>query len=50
VTYLFFHLKKGADEPSVEAVKAKNVWEANRRFKILYQYSIVKSIRIKGGK
>ncbi len=50
MTYLFFHLKKGADEPSVESVKAKNIWEANKRFKALYQYSIIKSIRVKGGK
>ena len=50
MTYLFFHLKKGADEPSVESVKAKNIWEANKRFKMLYQYSIIKTIRVKGGK
>jgi hypothetical protein len=50
MTYLFFHMKKGEEFTSTEPVKAPNIWEANKKFKRLYQYSIIKSIRIKGGK
>lgn len=50
MTYHFYHIKKGEEFTSTESIKAPNVWEANKKFRRLYQYSIIKSIRIKGGK
>jgi len=50
MTYHFTHLRKGLTEPSFANIKANSVWEADKKFKALYPYSIIKTIRVKRGK